>query len=41
MDKEPITVEGLENLKTELDELKSIKRPSIVAAIAEQDHMEI
>ena len=35
MDKEPITVEGLENLKTELDELKSIKRPSIVAAIAE------
>ena len=35
MDKEPITVEGLENLKSELDELKSVKRPSIVAAIAE------
>ena len=35
MDKEPITVEGLESLKSELDELKNIKRPSIVAAIAE------
>ena len=35
MDKEPITVEGLENLKIELDELKSVKRPSVVAAIAE------
>ena len=35
MDKEPITIEGLENLKLELDELKNIKRPSIVAAIAE------
>ena len=35
MDKEPITVEGLEKLKIELDQLKNIKRPQIVAAIAE------
>ena len=35
MNKEPITVEGLEKLKSELDELKNIKRPQIVAAIAE------
>jgi len=35
MDKEPITVEGLEKLKLELDQLKNIKRPEIVAAIAE------
>ncbi len=35
MDKEPITVEGLENLKSELNELKNVKRPKIVAAIAE------
>jgi len=35
MNKEPITVEGLENLKSELDELKNIKRPNVVAAIAE------
>ena len=35
MDKEPITVEGLEKLKTELDQLKNTKRPQIVAAIAE------
>jgi|TARA_B110000914_G_scaffold218030_1_gene224846 transcription elongation factor GreA len=35
MDKEPVTVEGLEKLKTELDQLKNIKRPQIVAAIAE------
>ena len=35
MDKEPITVAGLEKLKSELDELKNIKRPKIVAAIAE------
>ena len=35
MDKEPITVEGLEKLKSELDELRNIKRPQIVAAIAE------
>ena len=35
MDKEPITVAGLEKLKSELDELKNVKRPQIVAAIAE------
>ena len=35
MDKEPITVEGLEKLKLELDQLKNIKRPQIVTAIAE------
>ena len=35
MDKEPITVEGLEKIKLELDQLKNIKRPQIVAAIAE------
>jgi transcription elongation factor GreA len=35
MDKEPITVEGLVNLKSELNELKNVKRPKIVAAIAE------
>jgi len=35
MDKEPITIQGLEKLKIELDELKNIKRPKIVAAIAE------
>ena len=35
MDKEPITVSGLENLKEELVFLKEKKRPEIVAAIAE------
>jgi transcription elongation factor GreA len=35
MDKEAITVEGLEKLKLELEQLKNIKRPQIVAAIAE------
>tara|TARA_B110000971_G_scaffold128992_1_gene132034 strand:- start:63 stop:539 length:477 start_codon:yes stop_codon:yes gene_type:complete len=35
MDKEPITVEGLEKLKLEIDQLKSVKRPKIVADIAE------
>ena len=35
MDKEPITVAGLEKLKLELDQLKNIKRPQIVADIAE------
>ena len=35
MDKEPITEEGLEKLKLELDLLKNIKRPEIVASIAE------
>ena len=35
MDKEPITLEGLEKLKEELIFLKEKKRPKIVAAIAE------
>ena len=35
MDKEPITPQGLEKLKKELEELKNIKRPKIVGAIAE------
>ncbi|MFL2882899.1 MAG: transcription elongation factor GreA [Pelagibacteraceae bacterium] len=35
MDKEPITVLGLEKLKIELDNLKNVKRPQVVAAIAE------
>ncbi len=35
MDKEPITVSGLEKLKKELIFLKEKKRPEIVAAIAE------
>ena len=35
MEKEPITVSGLEKLKTELVFLKEKKRPEIVAAISE------
>ena len=35
MYKEPITFQGLEDLKKELKELKNIKRPKIVKAIAE------
>jgi len=35
MDKEPITVNGLKNLKSELENLKNIQRPKIVEAIAE------
>ena len=35
MEKEPITVQGLDKLKKELEELKNIKRPKIVEAIAE------
>ena len=35
MDKEPITVQGLENLKSELEDLKNVQRPKVVAAIAE------
>tara|TARA_Y100001970_G_C14152957_1_gene813785 strand:- start:862 stop:1338 length:477 start_codon:yes stop_codon:yes gene_type:complete len=35
MDKEPITIKGLEKLKDELTFLKEKKRPEIVAAIAE------
>ena len=35
MEKEPITFEGLKKIKNELEELKNIKRPKIVEAIAE------
>ena len=35
MEKEPITVNGLKNLKSELEDLKNIQRPKIVEAIAE------
>ena len=35
MDKEPVTVNGLKKLQEELEEIKNIKRPKIIAAIAE------
>ena len=35
MDKEPIIVNGLKNLKSELEDLKNVQRPKIVEAIAE------
>ena len=35
MQKEPITSQGLEKIKKELDELKNNKRPKIIVAIAE------
>ena len=35
MDKEPITVKGLESLKSELENLKNVQRPKVVEAIAE------
>ena len=35
MNKEPITKKGLEDLKSELDNLKNIQRPKVVAAISE------
>ena len=35
MEKEPITLIGLEKLKEELKEFKNIKRPKIIEAIAE------
>ena len=35
MEKETITSQGLEKIKKELEELKNIKRPKIVTAIAE------
>ena len=35
MEKEPITLQGLEKLKKELEDLKNIKRPKIVKDIAE------
>ena len=35
MDKEPITLQGITEIKKELDKLKNIERPKIIAAIAE------
>ena len=35
MEKEPITFLGLEKIKKELEELKNIRRPKIIEAIAE------
>ena len=35
MEKEPITIQGFKKLKEELEELKKIKRPKIIEAIAE------
>ena len=35
MQKEPITLAGLKKLKLELENLKNIQRPKVVAAIAE------
>ena len=35
MDKEPITIDGLKNLKSELEDLKNNQRPKVVEAIAE------
>tara|TARA_B100000035_G_scaffold302640_1_gene300443 strand:- start:815 stop:1216 length:402 start_codon:yes stop_codon:yes gene_type:complete len=35
MEKEPITVSGLQNLKMELENLKNVQRPKVVEAIAE------
>ena len=35
MDKEPITVNGLQKLKLELEDLKNVQRPKVVEAIAE------
>ena len=35
MEKEPVTTQGIEEIKKELEKLKNIKRPEIVQAIAE------
>jgi len=35
MEKEPITINGLQNLKSELENLKNVQRPKVVEAIAE------
>ena len=35
MDKEPVTYQGLKKLKKELEELKNIRRPKIIQAMAE------
>ena len=35
MEKEPITIEGLKNLKSEIENLKNVQRTKVVDAIAE------
>ena len=35
MDKEPLTILGLQKLQKELEDIKNIKRPKVIAAIAE------
>ena len=35
MDKEPITLQGIIEIKKELDKLKNVERPKVIAAIAE------
>lgn len=35
MEKHPMTLEGAERLRTELNELKTVKRPAVIAAISE------
>ena len=35
MEKEPITVNGLKDLKSELEDLKNVQRPKVVEAIAD------
>ena len=35
MEKHPMTLRGAETLRTELNELKTIKRPAVIAAISE------
>ena len=35
MDKEPITLQGIIDIKKELDKLKNIERPKVISAIAE------
>ena len=35
MDKHPMTLQGAEKLRAELNELKTVRRPAIIAAIAE------
>ncbi len=41
MDKEPITTEGLEKLKSELIFLKEKRDPKLLQPLLKQDHMEI
>ena len=35
MEKHPMTLKGAEKLRTELNELKTVKRPAVIAAISE------